>query len=111
MIKRKQYIRQTRDFVSEELLTALLEKPSYDFSELFDVIHAKLKARNAAGGGKEMLRLRIYEKLHILVAQSLVKKVEKRYSAVRGALQARIAEMAAAKARLQTRHSSMLHTE
>jgi hypothetical protein len=111
MTKRKQYVRHTQDFVSEELVAALLENDSYDFSELFAAVYEKLKARNAAGGGKEMLRLRLYEKLQILVAQGLVKKAEKRYSAVRRALRARLAEMAVAKARFQARRSSMLHTE
>jgi len=111
MTKRKQYVRQTQDFVSEELVAALLEKPSYDFNELFAAIYEKLRARNAAGGGKEMLRLRLYEKLHIMVAQGLVKKAEKRYTAVRPALRARLAEMAAEKAKFQARHSSVLHTE
>src|SRR5579871_705115 len=59
MTKRKQYVRQAQDFVSEELVVALLEKPSYDFSEIFTAVYEKLRARNAAGGGKEMLRLRV----------------------------------------------------
>jgi len=111
MTKRKQYIRHAQDFVSEELVVALLEKPSYDFNEIFMAVYEKLRARNAAGGGKEMLRLRVYEKLHILVSQGLVKKEEKRFSAVKPALRGRVAEMAAAKASFQARRSSMLHTE
>ena len=93
------------------MVTALLEKTSYDFNSLFEVVHARLRTRNAAGSGKEMLRLRIYEKLHILVAQGLVKKEGKEYSGVRGALQTRATEMTTAKARLQERRSSMLHSE
>jgi len=111
MIKRKTYVRSAQDFVSEEMVTALLDRPSYTFNELFDAIHEKLRARNAAGGGKEMLRLRVYEKLHILVAQGLVKKVDKKFSAVRKGLRVRAAEMAAAKARFQERRSTMLHLE
>ena len=111
MSKRKQYVRHTQDFVSEELVPLLLEKKSYDFSEMFEAVHAKLRARNAAGGGKEMLRLRVYEKLHMLVAQGLVKKVDKRFSAVPGALRERIVEVNAAKARQHARRNAVLHAE
>ena len=100
-----------QDFVSEEMAVALLEKGTYDFGELFEAVHAKLRVRNATGSGKEMLRLRIYEKLQILVAQGLVKKEGKKYSAVRAAVQGRMAEMAASKeARLQ-RRGAILHAE
>ena len=111
MNKRKGHFRPTQDFVSEEMVTALLKKTSYDFNELFEVVHARLRARNATGSGKEMLRLRIYEKLHILVAQGLVKKDGKIYTAVRSALQVRMAEMAAAKAQFEQRRGTMLHVE
>jgi hypothetical protein len=111
MTKRKQYVRHAQDFVSEELVAVLLEKPSYDFHEVFAAVYEKLRARNSAGGGKEMLRLRVYEKLHILVTQGLVKKEEKRFSAVKPALRVRVAEMAEAKANFQARRSSVLHTE
>lgn len=111
MTNRKTYYRQTQDFVSEEMVTALLKKTSYDFNELFAVVFDQLRARNADGGGKEMLRLRLYEKLHVLVMQGLVKKTEKRYSGVRSALQVRRAEMAAAKAKFQERRGTMLHTD
>ena len=93
------------------MVTALLKKTSYDFNDLFEAIHARLRVRNATSSGKEMLRLRIYEKLHILVAQGLVKKDGKVYTGVRDALLVRIAEMAAAKARLEQRRGTVLHTE
>ena len=41
-----------------------------------------LRARNAASGGEEMLRLRAYEKLQNLVSRGMVKKVEKKYKGV-----------------------------
>ncbi len=100
-----------QDFVSDEMAVALLEKRSYDFSELFDAVHAKLRVRNATGSGKEMLRLRVYEKLQVLVAQGLVKKEGKQYSAVRVALQERVDEMAAAKAAREQRRGAILHAE
>jgi hypothetical protein len=111
MNKSRNHFRPIQDFVSEEMVTALLKKTSYDFNALFEAVHARLRLRNAASSGKEMLRLRIYEKLHILVAQGLVKKEGKEYSGVHRALQTRSAEMNAAKARLQERRSSMLHSE
>ena len=43
-------------------------------------------ARNAASGGKEMLRRRTYEKLHNLVRQGQVKKTGKKYKGVTKAL-------------------------
>ena len=111
MMKQKSYFRHKRDLVSEEMVVALLDKPSYEFSELFPVVHEKLRARNAASGGEEMLRLRVYEKLQIFVTQGLVKKDGKKYSAVKTALRVRAAEMADAKARDQERRSSILHSE
>ncbi|MEI9893769.1 MAG: hypothetical protein WDN28_07670 [Chthoniobacter sp.] len=93
------------------MVAALLKQTSYDFNALFEAIHERLSARKAASSGKEMLRLRIYEKLQILVAQGLVKKVGKEYTGVRTALEARSTEMTAAKARYQQRRGTMLHSE
>ena len=102
-----------QDFVSEEMAVALLEKSTYDFGELFEAVHAKLRVRNATGSGKEMLRLRIYEKLQVLVSQGLVKKDGKKYSAIKAAMQDRVAEMAASKAARQERQrrGAMIHSE
>lgn len=50
-----------------------------EFKQLFDLVHERLKARNAASGGEEMLRLRTYEKLQNLVARDMVKKTGKKY--------------------------------
>ena len=47
--------------------------------ELFDIVHEKLRKRNAASGGEEMLRLRAYEKLQNLVSRGMVKKTGKKY--------------------------------
>ncbi len=43
------------------------------------MVHASLRARNAASGGEEMLRLRAYEKLQTLVSRGMVKKTGKKY--------------------------------
>jgi hypothetical protein len=59
--------------VTEELAAVLSRKTAYEFKDLFDVVHENLKARNAASGGEEMLRLRAYEKLQNLVGRGMVK--------------------------------------
>ncbi len=70
------------DHVAVELARVLSEGEAFEFKPLFLIIHAKLKARNAAGGGEEMLRLRSYEKLQILVAGGIVTKMGKQYRGV-----------------------------
>jgi len=50
-----------------------------------EIIHF-LRARNAASGGEEMLRLRAYEKLQNLVARGAVKKNGKKYKGLPSAL-------------------------
>lgn len=111
MMKRKTYLRHRPDLVSEELIAVLLEKDTYEFLDLFLVIYERLRARNATSGGQEMLRLRVYEKLQALVAQGIVKKDAKSYSADKPALRARASEMTAAKAAAEQRRSSVLHSE
>ena len=49
-------------------------KTSFEFKPLFEIVHSNLKARNYAGGGDEMLRLRVYEQLQNFVSQGMVKK-------------------------------------
>ena len=80
------FSRRGPDQVAEELATVLSEKVAYEFKALFLIVHANLKARNAASGGEEMLRLRAYEKLHNLVQAGIVKKVGKEYIGVPAAL-------------------------
>jgi len=58
----------------KELVTVLSQKKSFEFKQLFAIVHANLRQRNAASGGEEMLRLRAYEKLQILVARCRQKK-------------------------------------
>ncbi len=90
MQKRSAFSRRLPDFVTEELINVLSKKSSFEFHNLFDKVYENLKARNAASGGEEMLRLRTYEKLQNLVARGLVTKNGKKY---RG----RVAALAAAK--------------
>lgn len=64
----------------------LLQGASFEFKALFTIVHADLKARNAASGGEEMLRLRSYEKLQNLVQAGVVQKVGREYKGVKKAL-------------------------
>lgn len=69
----------------------LSRRASFEFKQLFDIVHENLRARNAASGGEEMLRLRAYEKLQNLVARGAVKKNGKKYKGLPSALASAIA--------------------
>lgn len=77
--KKTAFSRRVPDLVTEELVSVLSQKRSFEFKQLFDIVHENLRARNAASGGEEMLRLRAYEKLQNLVARNMVKKNGKKY--------------------------------
>lgn len=80
MQRKSAFSRRLPDLVTEELVAALSKKgASFEFKQLFDVVHERLRARNAASGGEEMLRLRAYEKLQNLVSRGMVKKTGKKY--------------------------------
>ena len=49
------------DNVTEELVAVLSSRVSFEFKPLFDIVLLNLRERNAASGGEEMLRLRVYE--------------------------------------------------
>ena len=78
--------RRIPDTVSEELVAALLNSKSHEFTALFSVIHSALKARNAANCSEEILRLRTYDKLQNLVREGQVTKIGKTYKGVITAL-------------------------
>src|SRR5688500_7140544 len=80
--KKPAFSRRLPDLVTEELASVLSKRASYEFKQLFEVVHENLKARNAASGGEEMLRLRAYEKLQNLVARGMVKKDGKKYKGI-----------------------------
>ncbi|HEY5754075.1 MAG TPA: hypothetical protein VIT91_21275 [Chthoniobacterales bacterium] len=82
MQKKSAFSRRLPDLVTEELVNALSQKTIFEFKQLFDVVHENLRARNAASGGEEMLRLRAYEKLQNLVNRGAVKKTGKKYKGV-----------------------------
>ncbi len=80
--KKTAFSRRLPDLVTEELAAVLSSKTTFEFKDLFEVVHANLRARNAASGGEEMLRLRTYEKLQNLVARGMVKKDAKKYKGI-----------------------------
>ena len=77
--KKTAFSRRLPDLVTEELVSVLSRKSSFEFKQLFEIVHENLRARNAASGGEEMLRLRAYEKLQNLVSRGMVKKTGKKY--------------------------------
>ena len=93
--KARRFTRRTPDLISEELVAVLSEGTWFEFKPLFLVIQTNLRARNAAGGDAEMLRLRTYEKLQNLVQHGAVEKLEKQYRGVPSALKAYAEQVAA----------------
>ncbi len=82
MKKTYAFSRRGPDRVAEELAAVLSAKTSFEFKSLFTIVYDNLKARNAASGGEEMLRLRAYEKLQNLVQAGVVKKTGKEYQGI-----------------------------
>ncbi|QQY08521.1 MAG: hypothetical protein JMM76_00865 [Candidatus Xiphinematobacter sp.] len=81
MQRKSAFSRRIPDLVTEELVAALLKgNDTFEFKHLFEIVHERLRARNAASGGEEMLRLRAYEKLQNLVSRGMVKKSGRKYS-------------------------------
>jgi hypothetical protein len=91
------FSRRAPDNITEELVAVLSGKATYEFKALFDIIFTKLRDRNAASGGEEMLRLRTYEKLQSLVNRGAVKRtvtgIVKKYKGVPAPLLALNTEM------------------
>jgi hypothetical protein len=91
------FSRRAPDNVTEELVAVLSSKASFEFKPLFDIVLLNLRERNAASGGEEMLRLRVYEKLQSLVNQGAVTRtvsgIVKKYKGVTARLLALRAEM------------------
>jgi hypothetical protein len=92
------FARRAPDNVTEELVAVLSSKAaSYEFKALFEIIFRNLRQRNAAGGGEDMLRLRVYEKLQSLVSQGAVTRtatgIVKKYKGVAARLRVLNAEM------------------
>src|SRR5438067_10612433 len=94
--------RRIPDNVTEELVAILSSRASFEFKPLFDLVLLKLRERNAASGGEEMLRLRVYEKLQGLVSQGAVDRkvngITKKYKGVASRMITLRAEMKALRA-------------
>ena len=91
------FARRAPDNITEELVSVLSSKASFEFKPLFEIILGKLRDRNAASGGEEMLRLRAYEKLQSLVQQGAVVRtvagITKKYKGVAARLTVLKSEM------------------
>lgn len=77
--RRNSFSRRAPDIVTEELTEVLSDGKVLEFKELFEIVYQRLRDRNAASGGEEMLRLRAYEKLQNLVARGQARKLGKSY--------------------------------
>ena len=93
------FSRRMPDHVTEELVAVLSSRASFEFKPLFDIILSNLRERNAASGGEEMLRLRVYEKLQGLVGRGAVNRTvngtTKKYKGVAPRMRGLKAEMKA----------------
>ncbi len=76
--------RRGPDNITLEIANVLSSTDWFEFKPLFLVVHANLRARKAAHGGEEILRLRAYEKLQTLVQVGRVEKNGKSYRGVPG---------------------------
>jgi hypothetical protein len=86
MKKAHRTLRRGPDILMREVAEVLKDGSWLEFKALFLVVFANLRARDAANGGEEMLRLRAYEKLQNLVQQGAVEKAGKQYRAILPAL-------------------------
>ncbi|MEY2906986.1 MAG: hypothetical protein RLZZ408_1457 [Verrucomicrobiota bacterium] len=83
MQRNTSFARKVPDLITEELMALFSGQAGpLEFKEIFTIIHERLKSRNAATGGEEMLRLRAYEKLQHLIQRNLIQKQGKNYRAV-----------------------------
>ena len=91
------FTRRAPDNITEELVAVLSSKASFEFKPLFETMLLNLRERNAASGGEEMLRLRVYEKLQGLVGQGAVNRTvngtTKKYKGVAPRMRGLKAEM------------------
>ncbi len=78
--KRTRFSRRVPDHVTDEIVNILSTEDGFlGFNDLFELVFAHLKEKNAVGGGEEMLRLRTYEKLQNLVTRGMIEKNGKEY--------------------------------
>jgi len=83
MQRKSAFSRRLPDFITEEIVKFLIKKNvPVEFKQLFDTVYTRLREKHSVSGGEEMLRLRVYEKLHTLSEMNMVKKVGKKYRAL-----------------------------
>jgi hypothetical protein len=99
-------LRRGPDILLREVAEVLTAGKSYEFKALFLVVFSNLRARDAANGGEEMLRLRAYEKLQNLVQQGAVEKAGKQYRAIMPTLQEVLDNMTAQEVAQQTQRDA-----
>lgn len=75
-----------KDLMSEELAIVLLQKSSWDFGSLFDIVYGNLRAKGSATQNQDMLRLLLHEKLQRFLVKGMVKKAGTEYTGVPFAL-------------------------
>lgn len=83
-VRKTRFSRRVPDHVTDELVNVLTDGKTLEFNVLFGLVYDNLKLKNAVSGGEEMLRLRTYEKLQILVTRGMVEKKLKNYRALKG---------------------------
>jgi hypothetical protein len=91
--------RKGPDHLTEELSSVLMADAWFEFKVLFTQVHANLKARSLCRGDVEMLRLRMYEKLQLLVRTGVVEKKLKEYRGNPAAIEAFQVRVAAERCR------------
>lgn len=94
MKQRFAFARTGPDFLMNELTESLRQDGWFEFNALFLEIYDRLKLRKATGGGEEMLRLRMYEKLQKLVQGGIVERSGKSYRGKAAALAAFVEQIA-----------------
>jgi hypothetical protein len=67
------------DHVTRELCQLLAQHQAFEFKQVFDIIHERLRARDEHGVGEEMLRLRTYTRLQKLIEAKVVQKSNGKY--------------------------------
>ena len=96
-MKKRLFLRKSGpDTLTEELVAVFSGSSAiYEFKPLFTLVYDNLRARSAAHGGEEMLRLRLYEKLQALVQAGSVDRAGKTYRGNSVKLQPLVDEIAA----------------
>lgn len=102
--KRSVFIRRKIDFVTDEIVDALADGQPIEFKPLFSKVLIGLKAKNATGGGEEMLRLRCYEKLLTLSKSGFIEKSAKTFRGLAGLDQATSVNQLARRNNAITKH-------